>query len=222
MPISSLGERLLVCRQALDWAGPEAAAPERVARATNLPVATLLHLEQTGEGTAAELAALLTFYVQQDVNMRWLLLPDNTDLPAHLLDDRWPWPDPSRAFRHVQELSRHVQQACLETLVDLTPTLPLDRYTPQELADYRRDLPPVRAAAAGWQSRVRTLRPVHYYATGESVPACGHVGEALLYDGPQPVRVAEQAKCAACLRRLASPGPTPGAAKPRKTGAGRG
>lgn len=212
-PPALLAERLIAARRALDWGEPEAAVPTHVAREAGLSVAAVERLERTGEGTAADLAALLAYYVQQDVNLRWVLLPDNAELPAHLFVDRWFSSDFTRASRLAKDLSQHVQQTVLEILVDLTSALPLDRYSPAELRAYQHDLPPVSAARAGWQSRVRTLRPAHYYAAGESVPACGDVGQALLYDGLPPARVPERAKCKACLLRGA--GPPPGAVGPR-------
>lgn len=207
LPPSQLGDRLAACRRYLEWAGPEAATPERVAQDTHLPPAVIQRLEQTGEGTAADLATLLSFYVQQDLNLRWVLLPANADLPQVLVDDRWHLPDFTRALRLVRELSQHVQQTALEAMVELSPSLPLDRYTRQELRDYQRDLPPVRAAKAGWQSRVQTLRPFHYYPAGDFLPVCGNVGAALLYDGPPPGRVPAHVKCAVCQRRLVNSTP---------------
>jgi hypothetical protein len=205
IPLLVLGERLRLCRQETSWVGePPAATLTRVAQGAQLPEEVVLRLEQTGEGTTAELAALLTYYVEEDLNMRWVLLPNNADIPNHLLDDRWPWPDFTKAFSLVQQLSQHVQQVALEAQTHLTPMLPLDRYTLDELATYQRDLPPVRAAKTGWQSRVQNLRPLHYYAAGESLPACGSIAESLLYDSPPLPRVAAKAKCKTCLRRLAS------------------
>lgn len=202
-----LAERLVACRHALDYGEPGMTSAEHVAQDAGLPVAAVERLEQTGEGTAAELAVLLTYYVQQDLNLRWALLPDNAELPPYLFVDRWFSSDFTRAFSLARELSQHVQQTTLEILVNLTPALPLDRYTAQELRNYQHELPPVRAARAGWQSRVQTLRPIHYYAAGESVPACGNVSETLLYDELSPGRVPEQIKCAACRQRLPSSKP---------------
>ena len=211
LPLLVLGERLRLCRQKLWWDGePPAATLARVAQGAQLPEEVVLRLEQTGEGTTAELAALLTYYVAQNLNMRWVLLPDNADIPPYLFDDRWHLPDFTHAFSLVKQLSQHVQQVALEVQVDLTLSLPLDRYTHEELAAYQRNLPPVRAAKAGWQSRVQTLRPLHYYPAGESLPACGNLGESLLYDSPPPPRVAAQAKCKTCLRRLAAADRPPG------------
>jgi hypothetical protein len=205
IPLLVLGERLRLCRQEITWPGElPAAALARVAQEAQLPEEVVLRLEQTGEGTTTELATLLTYYVEQDLNMRWVLLPDNADIPTSLLDDRWPWPDFTKAFSLVKQLSQHVQQVALEVQTDLTLMLPLDRYTPDELAAYQRDLPPVRATKTGWQSRVQNLRPIHYYTAGESIPACGNIAESLLYDSSPLPRVASQAKCKTCLRRLAS------------------
>jgi hypothetical protein len=204
IPPLVLGERLWLCRQEITWPGelPDDALT-RVALEAQLPEEVVLRLEQTGEGTTTELAILLTYYVERDLNMRWVLLPNNADLPTSLLDDRWPWPDFTKAFSLVKQLSQHVQQVALEVQMNLTPMLPLDRYTPDELAAYQRDLPPVRAAKAGWQSQVQNLRPLHYYAAGEYIPACGNIAELLLYDSLPLPRVVSQAKCKTCLRRLA-------------------
>lgn len=207
IPPLVLGERLQLCRQEIAWQViPPATTLACVAQGAQLPEEVVLRLEQTGEGTTTELAALLTYYVEQDLNMRWVLLPHNADIPTCLLDDRWSWPDFTKAFSLVKGFSQHVQQVALEAQTHLTIMLPLDRYTPDELADYQRDLPPVRAAETGWQSRVQNLRPIHYYAAGESLPTCGNIGESLLYDSLPLPRVASQAKCKTCLRRLASAG----------------
>lgn len=201
---SLLGERLRLCRLDLSFNGelPDVTLAE-VAQGAQLPEQTVHRLEHTGQGTAVELAALLTYYVKQDRNMRWVLLPDNTDIPSYLLADRWPWPNFTKAFVLVQELSQHMQQVTLEAQTHLTLMLPLDRYTPEELVNYQRELPPVRAAQAGWQSRVHNLRPLHFYPAGEFVPACGSLAEALLYDSPTRPRAVTAAKCKTCLRRLA-------------------
>lgn len=204
-PASLLAERLVACRRALDYGEPGATLPAHVAERAGLPVVAVERLEQTGAGTAAELATLLTFYVQQNLNLRWALLPDNAELPPYLFVDYSFGSDFTRAEHLARELSQHVQQTVLEILVNLTPALPLDRYTPDELRTYQAALPPVRAARAGWQSRVRTLYPAHYYAAGETVPACGDIGQALLYDELPPAgRVPEKSRCAACRRRRAA------------------
>lgn len=216
MSHSTLGERLSQLRQQLLWAGPEAGTPERVAQDAQLSVEAVLRLEEIGEGTAAELAALLRFYVEQDANMRWLLLPDNAELPTTLLDDRWHWADFTKAFSQVRSLEKFVQQSVIQILLELTPTLPLDRYTPEELAAYQRDLPPVRATATGWQSRAVDLAPYHYYQAGESVPFCGNVADSLLYDDLSAPVVAEKAKCTSCHKRLTKLAPT--AVRPRGRG----
>ncbi|SFQ82138.1 hypothetical protein [Hymenobacter arizonensis] len=227
-----LGERLAHLRTALaeEALFPAAYTQASVAHAAGVSAAALGRLETAGTGTAASLAAVLAHYQNQGVNLAWVLVPDNTDVPIHGFRDvfedeavpraRQPLatlhrllqpvmaaldagqPLPSGALR---PLLTQVQEGILHALTHLLPPRRLV-LSETDLRAYQRQLPPVHAQSDGWRSAALHAVPRHYYDAGGGLPRCGDPVSYLAYD-PGPQAGPDATQCRACRDSVSAPLP---------------
>jgi hypothetical protein len=223
MSAPPLGERLHQLRTTLgeEDFDPKAWSRARVAREAGVTSAALTRLETAGCGTATSLAAVLRFYQDQGFNLAWVLVPDNEGIPLRAFRDIFEQEAQREAghqLNHVHQLLQPVaialdagQSPTPETLRPLLAQVQegihhaLGRLLPPirlvlsaaDLREYQRRLPPVRAAAAGWQPAAVHAVPYHYYEANESVPRCGSPAYYLTYDAG-PHSVSNTLKCPYC------------------------
>lgn len=222
-----LGERLHQLRTTLaeEDFDPKAWPRARVAREAGVPSAALARLENTGRSTAASLAAVLRFYQDQGFNLAWVLAPDNEGIPLRAFRDIFEQEAHREASYHLNRVHQLLQPVATALGTGQPPTLEalhpllaqvqegiyqaLGRLLPPirlvlsaaDLREYQRRLPPVRAAAAGWQPAAVHAVPYHYYEAAESVPRCSIPAYYLTYDaGPQSV--SNTFKCPYCREQL--------------------
>ncbi len=223
MTATLLGERLSELRAhlAAEEFDPNAGSRARVAREAGLSPGALARLEKAGTGTAAALAALLSFYQDQGFNLAWVLASAHAGVPLRafrdifqdsalteardpllrlnrLLQPAAAAPAAGQAPPHdaLHALLRQVQDGIHQALAHLLPPIRLVE-SAADLREYQRLLPPVRAGVAGWRSRAWHLAPYHYYEAGESIPRCGSPAYYLTYD-PGLAPVSDTIKCLTC------------------------
>jgi hypothetical protein len=218
-----LGERLILLRKTLaeEAVHPAAYTRASVARAAGVSDEVLTRLEKAGGGTATSLAAVLAHYQAQGVNLAWVLVPDNADIPFFGFRDifqeeplpqvRKPMADLHRLLQPVmaeldagQQLTPHavytlltqVRRGVLHALKYLLPARRLLEGN-ADLRAFQRVLPPVLAQVAGWRPAALYTLPYHHYAAGESLPRCGDTFSYLAYD-PGPMKAPDRHQCPAC------------------------
>lgn len=230
-PPTPLGERLAQLRTVLaaDPLCPAPGSRKEVARAAGLTPAALARLEESSAGTAASLATVLAYYQELGVNLAWVLVPDNADVPLHAFRDvhlNEKLVESGHALEDLRRLLRpaaaalaagqpptaealgtlleQVQRGIHRALVHVLPPIRLVE-SAADLRAYQRRLPPVPAASAGWRSQALHVAPYHYYEAGESLPRCGVPAYYLTYEaGPENPSVSIK-----CLRCRAHVGEVP-------------
>lgn len=195
-----------------------------LAREADVPLAALIQLEDTGHGSAEVLAAVLRFYQDRDVNVAWVLAPDNADIPLHGFRGTVPdekLPPQSQPLADLRQLLppllaaldagptlppealharlTQLRQVALDALNHLVPPRRVGR-TEADLRAWHRFFPPVPAQSTGWHSVALFTVPYHYVEAGAFLPRCGEDVPFLVYN-PVLENVPDSDKCGACRSR---------------------
>ena len=111
-----LGERLTQLRTALAKESllPAFYTRASVAHAAGVSADALARLEKAGAGTATSLAAVLKYYQNLGVNLAWLLLHDNTDIPVYGFRDIFEDEKMPQARQPLADLHRLLQPVMAE------------------------------------------------------------------------------------------------------------
>ncbi len=104
----NLGERLTQFRASM---AAQSLVPDHwsrpwLAQQVELPLAALAQLEDSGQGSAEALAAVLRFYQDQGVNLAWVLASPNDGVPLHELRDSIPDEQLLQASQPLADLRR--------------------------------------------------------------------------------------------------------------------
>ena len=202
-----------------------------LAQEAGVSLAALARLEDTGHGSAEVLAAVLRFYQNHDVDVAWVLAPDNADVPLH--GSRGTVPDEKRPHQSqpLADLRRllppllaaldagptlppealharvtQLRQVALDALNHLVPPRRLGR-TEADLRAWHKFFPPVPAQSTGWHPVALFTVPYHYVEAGAFLPRCGKDVPFLVYN-PVLEQVPTRDQCAACRSRMAESSPT--------------
>ena len=223
----NLGERLTQLRaiMAAKSLVPNHWSPTRVAQEVGIPLAALTQLEDTGHGSAEVLAAVLRFYQNRDVDVAWVLAPDNADIPLHV--SRGTVPDEKRPQLSPPLADLRRLLPALQAALDAAPSLPpedlhaqvtqlravaLDALTylvpPQrrgrseaDLRAWHKFFPPVPAHATGWHSVAWDTVPYHHVEAGAVLARCGESVDNLA-DDPVLDNVPHSDQCPACRSQM--------------------
>ncbi|OGX82713.1 hypothetical protein BEN47_18315 [Hymenobacter lapidarius] len=227
MSTSVLGERLTQLRAVMvaKSLAPDNWSLTRVAQEIGIPLAALIELEDTGHGSAEVLAAVLRCYQDRDVDVAWVLAPDNADIPLHgsrgtVPDEKRPPLSPPLAdLRQLlppllaalaagptlppEALHARVtqlRQVALDVLNHLVPPRRVGR-TEADLRAWHKFFPPVPAQSTGWHAVGLFTVPYHYVDAGAFLPRCG---EDVPYRAYNPVleEVPNSDKCGTCRSRV--------------------
>lgn len=227
-----LGERLTQLRATM---AAKALVPDYwsrtwLAQQAGVSLAALARLEDTGHESAEVLAAVFRFYQNRDVDVAWVLAPDNADIPLHgsrstvpdekrppqsppLVDLRGLLPPlqaaldaaPSLPPEDLHARVTHLRRVALDALNHLVPPQRVGR-TEADLRAWHKFFPPVPAHSTGWHSVSIFTVPYHYVEAGAFLARCGEDVANLAYD-PVLKNVPDSDQCEACRSRMNTPLP---------------
>lgn len=228
----NLGERLTQLRAAMAAKSlvPDHWSRTWLAQEAGVSLAALAQLEDTGHESAEVLAAVLRFYQNRDVDVAWVLAPNNADIPLHgsrstVPDGQLPPQSPPLAdLRRLlpplmaaldaapslppEDLHARITQlrkVALDALNYLVPPQRRGR-TEADLRAWHKFFPPVPAHSTGWHSVALFIVPYHYVEAGAFLARCGEDVANLAYN-PALENVPDSDKCAACWSRMDAPLP---------------